>query len=114
LDTYQSSRRQAVAQVLPGEEFATGRPHLVFGGNTMTYIRRRFLHVSSAALALSAISRICYAQPSQGGTEAHPALKWGIVPNAAKAHRYPAWLLSFTALVINAVVLFGAVDSASC
>jgi quercetin dioxygenase-like cupin family protein len=33
----------------------------------MTYIRRRFLHIAGAVLALPAISRICDAQPSQGG-----------------------------------------------
>src|SRR5260370_18717531 len=51
------------------------RPHPSFGGNAMICIRRRFLHIAGAALALPAISRICDAQPSQGGPKLTQLLK---------------------------------------
>ena len=41
----------------------------------MIYIRRRVLHIASAALALPAISRICDAQLSQGGPKLTELLK---------------------------------------
>jgi|GraSoi_2013_40cm_1033754.scaffolds.fasta_scaffold07920_1 quercetin dioxygenase-like cupin family protein len=41
----------------------------------MIYIRRRFLHITGAALALPAISRICNAQPAQGGPKLTQLLK---------------------------------------
>jgi len=41
----------------------------------MICIRRRFLHIAGAALALPAISRICDAQPSQGGPKLTQLLK---------------------------------------
>ena len=41
----------------------------------MIYIRRRFLHIAGAVLALPAISRICDAQPSQGGPTLTQLLK---------------------------------------
>ncbi|HKD25883.1 MAG TPA: cupin domain-containing protein [Xanthobacteraceae bacterium] len=41
----------------------------------MIYIRRRFLHIAGAALALPAIARICDAQPSQGGLKLNQLLR---------------------------------------
>ena len=41
----------------------------------MICIRRRFLHIAGAVLALPAISRICDAQPSQGGPKLTQLLK---------------------------------------
>src|SRR5262245_36175499 len=41
----------------------------------MIYIRRHFLHIAGAALALPTISRICDAQPSQGGPTLTQLLK---------------------------------------
>ena len=41
----------------------------------MIYIRRSFLQMASATLALPAISRICDAQPSQGGPRLTQLLK---------------------------------------
>src|SRR5258708_12791112 len=51
------------------------RPRRSFGGNTMICIRRRFLHMAGAALVLPAVSRICNAQPSQGGPKLTQLLK---------------------------------------
>src|SRR5258708_38044496 len=45
-----------------------------FGGNAMIHIRRSFLQMAGATLALPAISRICNAQPSQGGPKLNQLL----------------------------------------
>ena len=41
----------------------------------MICIRRHFLHIAGAALVLPAVSRICNAQPSQGGPKLTQLLK---------------------------------------